>query len=83
MSQSKHNHNKHKSQKDKLNSYAHYSGLVIQMMAIIGIATFIGIKLDERYPNNKDLYTLALSLTGVILSIVYVIRRIIAISKSK
>ncbi|WP_367182393.1 AtpZ/AtpI family protein [Winogradskyella sp.] len=70
-----------KDPKDRLNSYAHYSGLVIQMMAIIGVATFIGIKLDEKYPNDKDLYTLALSLTGVILSIVYVIRRIIATSK--
>lgn len=81
MSQSNHN-NKRKEQKDKLNSYAHYSGLVIQMIAIIGVATFIGIKLDEAYPNEKNLYTLGLTLTGVILSIVYVIRRIIASSKN-
>jgi len=51
------------------------------MMAIIGVATFIGIKLDEKYPNEKNLYTLGLTLTGVILSIVYVIKRIIANSK--
>jgi hypothetical protein len=48
------------------------------MVAIIALATFIGVKLDEVYPNDKDLYTLSLSLSGVILSIVYVIRRIIA-----
>ena len=85
MSQSNHNHNHNKpqGQKDKLNSYAHYSGLVIQMVAIIGVFTFIGMKLDEKYPNEKDLYTLGLSLAGVILSIVYVIRRIIATSKTK
>lgn len=81
MSQSNHN-NKRKEQKDKLNSYAHYSGLVIQMIAIIGVATFIGIKLDEAYPNEKNLYTLGFTLTGVVLSIIYVIRRIIASSKN-
>ena len=78
------NQNKpHKDPKDRLNSYAHYSGLVIPMMAIIGVFTFIGIKLDEKYPNDKDWYALGLSLLGVILSIVYVIRRIIATSKTK
>ncbi len=85
MSQSNHNHNNKqlKDQKDRLNSYARLSGLVIQMIAIIGIGTFAGIKLDEAYPNENNLYTLALTFTGVILSIVYVIRRIIAVSKDK
>jgi hypothetical protein len=50
------------------------------MMAIIGLGTFAGIKLDEAYPNEKNLYTLGLTLAGVILSIFYVIRRIIAFS---
>ncbi|MCA0152351.1 AtpZ/AtpI family protein [Winogradskyella vincentii] len=76
------NNNKQvKDQKNRLNSYARLSGLVIQMMAIIGVGTFAGIKLDEAYPNEKNLYTLGLTLAGVILSIVYVIRRIIASSK--
>lgn len=81
MNQSNHNHKPHKCQNDKLNNYAYYSGLVIQMMAIIGVVTFIGIKLDEKYPNEKNLYTLGLTLTGVVVSIVYVIKRIIANSK--
>jgi F0F1-type ATP synthase assembly protein I len=51
------------------------------MIAIIGVGTFAGIKLDEAYPNEKNLCTLGLTLAGVILSIVYVIRRIIASSK--
>jgi len=76
------NNNKQvKDQKNRLNSYARLSGLVIQMIAIIGVGTFAGIKLDEAYPNEKNLYTLGLTLAGVILSIVYVIRRIIASSK--
>ncbi len=75
------NNNKQvKDQKNRLNSYARLSGLVIQMIAIIGVGTFAGIKLDEAYPNEKNLCTLGLTLAGVILSIVYVIRRIIASS---
>tara|TARA_R100001369_G_scaffold5880_1_gene16101 strand:+ start:92259 stop:92423 length:165 start_codon:yes stop_codon:yes gene_type:complete len=51
------------------------------MFAIIGIGTFVGVKLDEKYPNKHNLFTLTLSLGSVIMSIVYVIRRIIAGSK--
>ena len=78
--------NKHKpkpppDQKDKLNSYARFSGIAIQMFAIIAVGTFIGVKLDETYPNMHNLYTLGFTLGAVITSIVYVIRRIIVISK--
>jgi len=51
------------------------------MLAIIIAGTFIGVKLDENFPNEHDLYTLALSLSSVIIAIIYVIRRIIAVSK--
>ena len=68
-------------QKNKLNSYARFSGLAIQMFAIIGVGTYIGVKLDENYPNEHNLYTLIFTLSSVIASIVYVIRRIIADSK--
>lgn len=66
---------------NKRNSYAYFSSIAIQMVAIIGIGTFIGVKLDQQYPNKHNLYTLILSLNSVIISIVYVIRRIIASSK--
>ncbi len=81
MSQLNHKDKPPQGQKDKLNSYARFSGMAIQMFAIIGIGTFIGVKLDEKYPNKYNLYTLILSLGSVIMSIVYVIRRIIAGSK--
>ncbi len=70
-----------KDQKDKLNSYARFSGIVLQMVAIICIGTFIGVKLDECYPNENDLYTLGFTFVFVIVSIIFVIRRIIAASK--
>ena len=69
-------------QKGKRNSYARFSGIAIQMFAIIAVGTFVGVKLDEQFPNKNNLYTLILSLGSVIMSIVYVIRRIIAGSKN-
>ena len=51
------------------------------MIAIILIGTFIGIKLDEKFPNESNLFTLSFTLLAVIMSIVYVIKRIIADSK--
>jgi hypothetical protein len=51
------------------------------MFAIIGVGTFAGVKLDEKFPNKYNLYTIILSLTSVIFAIVFVIRRIIAGSK--
>ena len=61
--------------------YARFSGIAIQMFAIIGIGTFIGVKVDEKYPNKHNLFTVFLSLTSVILAIFIAIRRIIAASK--
>ncbi|MFP4844614.1 AtpZ/AtpI family protein [Winogradskyella sp. PE311] len=75
------NNKQTKKQSAKLNNYALFSGIAIQMIAIIGVGTFIGYKLDEYYPNQYNLYTLVLSLGSVIMSIVYVIRRIIVNSK--
>jgi F0F1-type ATP synthase assembly protein I len=75
--------NKSQEQKPKgqLKTYARFSGLAIQMFAIIGIGSFIGVKLDENFPNKNKLYTIILSLTSVIMAIIFVIRRIIAASK--
>ena len=73
--------NKNKKQGKQLNNYALFSGIVIQMFAIIGIGTFLGVKLDEKFPNKNNLYTIIVSLTSVVFAIVFVIRRIIATSK--
>jgi len=52
------------------------------MFAIIGIGSFIGVKLDE---NNGEgsVWTIILALSSTIIAIVFVIRRIIADSKDK
>lgn len=65
----------------QLNAYAKYSSIAIQMFAIIGIGSFSGVKLDEKFPNDHNLYAIILSLSSVLLAIFFVIRRIIANSK--
>lgn len=70
-------------QKKQLNGYARFSGLAIQMFAIIGLGTFAGVKLDEYYPNKHNLFSVSLALISVIASIVFVIRQIISDSKDK
>ena len=67
--------------KNQLNSYARFSGIAIQMFAIIGVGSFIGVKLDERLPNKHNLYTIILSLSSVIMAIVIVIKQITSASK--
>ncbi|MCX7548813.1 AtpZ/AtpI family protein [Xanthomarina sp. F1114] len=64
-----------------LSSYAKYSSIAFQMFVIIGIGAFVGVKLDDAFPNKYNAYTIILSLVFVIFAIVFVIRRIIAISK--
>lgn len=76
------NQNQVQKKKEQLNSYARYSGVAFQMIVIIAIGTFVGVKLDEKYPNKYGAYSVALSFTSVIIAIVFVIKRIIASSKN-
>ena len=75
-------HRIRKAQKERLNTYAKYSGIAIQMATIIVIGTFAGIRLDEKYPNKYSLYSIIFSFSSVIVAIIFVIRRIIASSKN-
>lgn len=63
------------------NSYAKFSGIAFQMIAIIGAGTYLGVFLDEKYPNKHSIYTVICSLFVVIISIYFVIRQIIKMSK--
>ncbi len=70
-------------QKKQLLKYARFSGIAFQMLAIIGIGSYAGVKLDQRIPNKYNLYTVFLSLFAVLLAIFVVIRRIISSSKDE
>ena len=56
-----------------LNAYAKYSGLGFQMIAIIGVFTFAGYKIDESAHHEVKWATAALSLIGVFISLYIVI----------
>lgn len=64
-----------------LKNAAFFSGIAFRMIVIIGLGTFLGVKLDEQFPNEKNLYTIGLSFISVIVSILIVIRNVISASK--
>ena len=65
-----------------LHKYTRFSGIAFQMAATIFIGTFIGVKLDEKYPNEYSAYTLIFSLVFVLVSLYTVIKQISNISKN-
>ena len=77
------NNNKDQEQKPKeqLNNYARFSGIAFQMIAIISLGVYAGIKLDENYPNKYNLFTLICSLTAIGMALYFVINKVSNISK--
>ncbi|OOQ59014.1 AtpZ/AtpI family protein [Mucilaginibacter pedocola] len=57
-------------------SYAKYMGLAFQMIAVIGIFTFAGYKIDENTGHDTKWVTALLSLAGVFASLYLVIRAV-------
>jgi len=56
------------------NNYAKFSGIGFQMIAIIGIFTYAGYKLDQAAGHQLKWATAALSLTGVFISLYVIIK---------
>ena len=55
---------------------AKFTGIAFQMIAIIGVFTFAGYKIDEAANHHTKWVTAALSLTGVFISLYVVIRAV-------
>jgi F0F1-type ATP synthase assembly protein I len=64
---------KKKKNSTSLNSYAKYSSIAFQMVAIILLGVFGGIQLDKLVKLEFPLFTVLLSVLAVIFSIYYVI----------
>ena len=62
-------------QKRKKNqhSFIIYSQLAFQMLVVIVVGVFLGLKLDEIYPNQYSLFTLIFAIFSILLSIYYTI----------
>lgn len=56
------------------NTFAKYTGIAFQMLATIGLFSFIGYKIDENRGNTKFIFTAILGLIGVIISLISVVR---------
>ncbi|MFO7853550.1 MAG: AtpZ/AtpI family protein [Bacteroidota bacterium] len=56
---------KSRKKSDNLKSYARYSSIAFQMIIIIGLMTYAGVKLDERRGGETPVFTVILSLLGV------------------
>ncbi len=53
---------------------AKYSGIAIQMIAIIGLSTWAGVWLDKHFRTATPWYTIGLTLSGIFLALYQVIR---------
>jgi hypothetical protein len=53
------------------------------MLAIIGLGTYGGVKLDEIYPNNYSVFTIVCSLASVGIAMYFVIKQVTDISNKK
>ena len=61
-------------EKKQLNNYAKYSSIAFQMLAIILIGVFGGVKLDEWLELKFPVFTVILSLLSVSLAIYTVVK---------
>jgi F0F1-type ATP synthase assembly protein I len=59
---------------DQLKAYAKYSTIGIQMLAIILLGVFGGIKLDDVFSLDIPIFTIVFSILSVILAIYYIIK---------
>ncbi|MBT0607183.1 AtpZ/AtpI family protein [Aequorivita echinoideorum] len=66
---------------NNLRKWAIFSGIAIQMGVTIGIGVFVGLKLDENFPNNYSAYTIIFSLLGVFISLYAVIKQLQNLNK--
>lgn len=73
MKEEKENSNNKKSQ---LKNWAFFSGIAFQMGGTIFVCAWIGRKLDERYPMEKNWFTLGFVLFGLVASVYLVLKQL-------
>jgi hypothetical protein len=57
--------------------FAKYSGLAFSMMAVIGVFSYVGYRLDAKFPNRYSLFTVIFSLAGVLIAMYQIIKQFI------
>ena len=77
------NESKNQKSSSKINAYAKFSGIAFQMIAVIGLGSYGGVKLDEIYPNQYAVFTIACSLLAVAMATYFVIKQVSDTSKKE
>ncbi|MCC8359572.1 AtpZ/AtpI family protein [Salinimicrobium sediminilitoris] len=67
---------KNKDKNSQLKNWAVFTGIAFQMGATIFICAWIGKKLDERYPMEKNWFTIGFVLFGLVASVYVVLKQL-------
>ncbi|MDT8412727.1 MAG: AtpZ/AtpI family protein [Vicingaceae bacterium] len=67
--------------RQQYNTYLKFSGIAIQMGAIIGLGSWAGHLLDEKYKTSKPYFTLILALLSIAIALYLVIKEVVSIGK--
>ena len=70
------NEKKQKDKNSQLKNWAIFTGIAFQMGATIFICAWIGKKLDERYPMDKNWFTIGFVLFGLVASVYVVLKQL-------
>lgn len=65
-----------------LKKWAIFSGIALQMGIVIAIGAYLGVYLDEKYPNQYSAFTIICSLAGVFLAMYSVISQLNKFNKN-
>lgn len=76
-----HKESKNPNRSNRIKNYARYSGIAFQMIVVIGLGSYAGVKLDDAFPNEYSLFTIIFSLISVAIALYYVIRQVSDLSK--
>ncbi len=69
--------------KERLNNYSRFSGVGFQMLATIGVGVWGGVKLDNIYPNNYQVFTVICALISIGVALYLVIKQVTKFSNQK
>ncbi len=65
-----------KYQKNQFPKYLSLMGVAAQMGVTIYLGAFFGKKLDEKYPNEKNYFTIFLTLFAVFIAVYIIIKQL-------
>lgn len=70
-----------KSKFSGLENYAKYTGIVFQMIAVILIAVWGGLRLDEKFNEGEPLFIIIFSVLGVFIALYVALKDFIKFGK--